>query len=70
MGIISVRFNKEEEKILNKLTEHFHADKSSLIKRSLIDLYENIIDLKIIKKHESNEKKGKTSFLSAEQILN
>ncbi|MEF9425816.1 MAG: DUF6290 family protein [Candidatus Mariimomonas ferrooxydans] len=70
MGVISVRFNKDEEKILKKLSDHFHEDRSTLIKKSLIDLYENVMDLKEIKKFEVKEKKGKVSFLSAEDILN
>ena len=69
MGVISVRFNKDEEKILNSLSEYFHIDKSGLIKKSLTDLFENTVDLKEIKKFEAKEKKGKTSFVSAEDIL-
>lgn len=69
MGVISVRFNKDEEKILKKLSDHFHEDRSTLIKKSLIDLYENVLDLNEIKKFEVKEKKGKVSFTSAEDIL-
>ena len=69
MGVISVRFNKDEEKILKKLSDHFHEDKSTLIKKSLYELYENILDLNEIKKFEAKEKKGKVSFSSAEDIL-
>ncbi len=45
MGVISVRFNKDEERILKKISDHFHEDKSILIKKSLIDLYENVMEL-------------------------
>ncbi len=69
MGVISVRFNKDEEKILKKLSDHFHEDKSTLIKKSLIELYENVLDLNEIKKFEAKEKRGKVSFSSAEEIL-
>ena len=69
MGVISVRFNKDEEKILKKLSDHFHEDKSTLIKKSLFELYENVLDLNEIKKFETKEKKGKVSFSSAENIL-
>ena len=69
MGVISVRFNQDEEKILKKLSDHFHEDKSTLIKKSLIDLYENVVDLNTIKKYEAQEKRGKTSFSSAADIL-
>lgn len=69
MGVISIRLNKEEEKILKKLTEHFHEDKSALVKKSLAELYENVMDLDEIKKFEAKEKKGKTSFFTAEDIF-
>jgi hypothetical protein len=64
-----VRFNKDEEKILKKLSDHFHEDKSALIKKSLFELYENVLDLNEIKKFEAKEKRGKVSFSSAEDIL-
>ncbi len=69
MGVISIRFNSDEEKILKKLSEHFHEDKSALIKKSLQDLYENVLDLNTIKKYEEREKKKKVSFTTAEDIL-
>ena len=69
MGVISVRFNKNEENILKKLSDHFHEDKSTLIKKSLFELYENVLDLNEIKKFESKEKRGKVVFSSAEDIL-
>ncbi len=69
MGVISIRLNKDEEKILRKLSEHFHEDKSALVKKSLLDLYENILDLDEIKKFEAKERKGKASFLTAEDIF-
>jgi len=69
MGVISIRLNKDEEKILKKLSEHFHEDKSTLVKKSLRELYENILDLDEIKKFESKERKGKTTFYTAEDIL-
>ncbi len=69
MGVISVRFNKDEEKILKRLSDHFHEDKSTLIKKSLVELYENVLDLNEVKKFEAKEKRGKASFSSAEDIL-
>jgi len=69
MGVISIRFNNDEEKILKKLSEHFHEDKSALIKKSLQDLYENVLDLNTIKRYEEREKKKKVSFTTAEDIL-
>ena len=69
MGVISIRLNKDEEKILKKLSEHFHEDKSALVKKSLHELYENILDLDEIKKFEIKERRGKTTFYTAEDIL-
>jgi len=70
MGVISVRLNKDEENILKKLSDYYHADKSTLIKKSLFEFYENMVDLDIVEQFESKEKKGKTSFYTAEDILN
>jgi len=70
MGIISVRLNKEDEKIVKKLSDYYHTDKSTLIKKSLFELYENMVDLDVVKKFEAKEKKGKASFFTAEDILN
>ncbi|NOY53879.1 MAG: hypothetical protein GXP58_09705 [Deltaproteobacteria bacterium] len=69
MGVISVRLNKKEEKILKKLTEHFETDKSALIKKSLLELYENLVDLEFIEEFERKEQKGEVSFVPAGEIL-
>ena len=69
MGAISVRLNKEEERMLKNLSKYFHVDKSTMIKRSLFDLYENILDIETIESFERKEKKGKVSFTTAEDIL-
>lgn len=70
MGVISVRLNKEEDEILKKLSDYYGMDKSNLIKKSLLDMYENIVDLDFIEKFEKKEKKGKTKFVTADEILN
>ena len=69
MGVISVRLNEEEEKMLKRLMDYYGVDKSALIKRSLYELYENILDLDFIEEFEKREKEGKTSFVTAEDIL-
>jgi predicted transcriptional regulator len=69
MGVISIRLNKDEEKVLKKLVEYFHEDKSALVKKSLLELYENVVDLDEIKRFEAKERKGKVSFFTAEDIL-
>ncbi|MBN1625676.1 MAG: hypothetical protein JW944_04060 [Deltaproteobacteria bacterium] len=69
MGVISIRLNKEQERILKKLTEHFQQDRSALIKRSLQEMYENILDLDEIKRFETKERRGKAAFHTAEDLL-
>ena len=69
MGVISVRLNKNEEDILKRLSDYYHMDRSTLIKKSLFELYENMVDLDVIREFEEKEKKGKVSFYTAESIL-
>ena len=69
MSIVSIRFNQKEEKILKTLADHFNEDKSSLIKHSLQEMYEDTLDLNEITKFERDEKKGKVKFISQKEIL-
>ena len=69
MGVISIRLNKEEEKVLKYLTKYYEEDKSSLLKHSMIEMYEDIQDKKIIKDFEKDESRGKVKFVSADDIL-
>ncbi len=68
-GVISIRLNEEEERLLKKLIEYFDMDMSSLIKKSLYELYETVVDLEIIKNFKEKQKQGKVSFVTAEDIL-
>ena len=52
MAVISVRFNSKEEKILKTLKDYYNCDSSNLIKRTLLDLYEEIKDREIIEQFE------------------
>jgi len=70
MGVISVRLNKDEDEMIQQLSEHFDADKSTLIKRSLRELHENMLDIEMIETFEKKEKRGTVSFVTAEDILN
>lgn len=54
---MSVRMNREEEKMINYLSEYFEEEKSSIIKRSLIEMYENIVDRKVIDTFEKMDDK-------------
>jgi hypothetical protein len=69
MAVISVRFNSKEEKILEILKKYFECDSSSLVKKSLLDLYEEIKDREIIEQYEAREKISKSKFVKIEDIL-
>jgi hypothetical protein len=69
MAVISVRLNAEEEKMVSFLSSEFEKDKSSLIKFSLKEMYEDFVDNKIIDLYEAKEKKSDSTFLSVEEIL-
>jgi hypothetical protein len=69
MAVISIRLNKEEEKIMNYLATFYEEDKSTLIKHSIKDMYEDIIDNKVINEYEEKENKEKQIFISSEDIL-
>jgi len=69
MAVTSVRFNKKEEKVLNYLKDHFHCDTSSLLKKSLWELYEELKDKEIIEEFEKNEEKGNIKFNTIDNIL-
>jgi len=67
MAVISVRLNSEEEKILSYLSEYYDEEKSTIIKHSLKDLFEDIQDREVIQRFE--ESSSATRFLSADKIL-
>jgi hypothetical protein len=69
MGVVSVRLTEKEEKILKYLSQYYVEDKSSLIKHSLMDLYEDIKDLEVINHFENREKQKKTKFITSNDIL-
>jgi len=70
MGVISVRLNEEEDKILRRLADYYGLEKSALIKKSLYELYESMVDLEFIEQFERREEEGETSFVTADEILN
>ena len=69
MAVISVRFNSKEEKILKTLKNYYNCDSSNLIKRTLLDLYEEIKDREIIEQFEIREKASKSGFVKFEDII-
>jgi hypothetical protein len=68
MGVISIRFNQKEERILKELSEFYAEDRSKLVKKSIMELYETLIDCQAIERFEIKEQKGKAHFRSAEEI--
>jgi len=70
MGVTSIRLNKKEEKILNFLKKHYRCDSSSLLKKSMYELYEDIKDKEIIDEFERNEDANDVSFSDIDDLLN
>jgi hypothetical protein len=69
MAVISVRLNTEEEKIIDYLSSVYDEDKSTLIKHSLKEMYEDIVDKKIVEDYEMKELKKKPRFISSGEIM-
>ncbi len=69
MAVTSVRFNSQEEKLLRLLKKHYNCDASTLIKKSLWELYEDIRDREIIEDFEKKETASKTGFVQITRIL-
>jgi len=67
MAVVSVRLNKEEEKILSFLSEYFHEDKSTLFKKSMYQLYEDVQDIRFFEEHI--EQKENKQFISGNDLL-
>jgi len=67
VAVISVRFNSREEKILEILKKYYECDSSSLVKKSLLDPYEEIRE--IIEQYEAREKISKSGFVKIEDII-
>jgi hypothetical protein len=70
MAVISLRLNKNEENMVNFLSEYYEQDRSSLLKHSLKELYEDIIDKKVIGEYETREKNGEINFIDSNEIMN
>ncbi len=69
MGVTSIRLNAKDEKILNFLRTYLHCDISTLLKKSLWALYEDIKDKEVIKDFEKKETENKTKFVEIEDLL-
>jgi predicted transcriptional regulator len=69
MSVVSIRLNETEEQMLNKLTSYYEEDKSRLIKHSLKELYEDLIDREEIEKFELKESKGQVAFKTSDEVF-
>ena len=69
MGVTSIRLNQKEEKLLKYLKDHYSCDASTLLKKSLWEMYEDIKDKEIVENFEKLEKTRKTRFVSIDDLL-
>jgi hypothetical protein len=69
MAVISLRLNRQETEMVNFLSNYYEQDKSSLIKYSLKELYEDIVDKDTIAGYEERESAGATSFVESGDVL-
>ena len=69
MAVISLRLNENEENMVNFLSEYYEQDRSSLIKHSLKELYEDIIDRQVITEYELKERKENMKFIESNEII-
>ncbi len=68
MGTTTIRFNDEEGKILDELSRHFGMKQSTIIKKALFELYEDIKDIEALNKFEEQEKNGEVKWLSTDEF--
>ncbi|KKL29015.1 hypothetical protein LCGC14_2369380 [marine sediment metagenome] len=69
MGVTSIRFNENEEAALNYLKNVLHYDASTLIKKALWEMYEDIKDKEMVNRFEKEEDAGNTSFSAITDLL-
>jgi NAD+--asparagine ADP-ribosyltransferase len=70
MAVISLSPNQNEENMVKFLSNYYEQDKSSLIKYSLKELYEDIIDKQIITEYEKREENSEMIFIESNDIMN
>ena len=69
MAVVSVRLNEQEEKILEYLTEYFHEEKSSLLKKSMFELYEDTQDIRFVDAYLDRKGLQKENFVSGDDLI-
>jgi Family of unknown function (DUF6290) len=69
MAVTSIRLNTKEQKLLNFLKEYYHCDSSTILKKSIIDMYEDLKDKELIETYEKEESENKTKFKKYEDLV-
>ena len=69
MGIITLRLNDKEEKILAHLQDYYDEDKSKILKEAMMEKFEDLRDREVIEEYEKNEKAKKVKFESADELI-
>ena len=69
MGVKSVRFTSDEEQVLELLTKTYHSDVSTVIKKALWELYEDLRDHEVIEEFERYAAETKPVFKSIDDLL-
>jgi len=70
MSIITVRLNKEKEKIYNKYAKFNNVALSTLIKEALMEKIENEIDIKSVLEYEKKLTNNDVEFYTLEETKN
>ena len=69
MAVTSIRLNENEERVLNYLKNQFHCDSSTLLKKSLFELYEDMKDKEIIESFEQKSNNKKPRFVTFDELM-
>ena len=69
MGIVTLRLNEEENKILGILQKHLDEDKSKILKDAMLEKFEDLRDRDVIENYEKKSKAKKVKFESADSLI-
>ncbi len=69
MGTTTIRFNVEEEKIVNDLAKHYNMKQSTVIKKAIFGLYEDMKDMEEIEKFEEKKARGEVEWIHSDQFM-
>ncbi len=68
MATITVRLNKEEEKLYREYAEYKNIPLSTLMKEALEEKIEDEVDLKAILDYEERLKNNQVSYISFDEV--